>query len=251
MPGTAAISADTSRRVPPSQVGWARMAAATRASAVSAGAVAMREKARARPVRVSANSGAPHPSTPTAAICSPATSATVSCSTFCSGWSALGVGLDRPVVRHTGGEHGRVLARAVHRDRARWPGRPGRRRPSPGRRPDSRAASAGPTRRDRRSARMRRTPSMWNASPEWLAHASASSSPSRSAPPATCRPPGWACSTSAGRPDDRGRRSARARCRRRRGRRPNPGGSPRRSRCGRPRRGVRTGDVCVCGTPRP
>ena len=166
------------------------MAAATRASAVSAGAVAMREKARA-----SAGQGQREQ----------------------RGSAPVDADGRDLLAGHVGdgGAHGllqgmvglEVGRRAASRSPRRWPawrhacpssssrpgwvdGRPGRRRASPGRRPDSRAVSAGPTRRGRRWRGCAVRHRCGTASPEWLAHASASSSPSRSSP-ARNMPTAW------------------------------------------------------------
>ena len=63
--------------VPEVQSRYARMASATRRGADPGSARTMVRKARARPVRDSANSGAPQPSTPTAATGSPDRCSTV------------------------------------------------------------------------------------------------------------------------------------------------------------------------------
>ena len=67
--------------------------------------------------------GAPHPSTAVAATGSSARSAMVSAMSRCSGWSFVAVGAQVPAVEPAGGEHGRVLARAVLGER---PGRAAR-----------------------------------------------------------------------------------------------------------------------------
>ncbi len=74
------MSRVSSRPVPATSHGAARIAAPTRVRATVA-------NARARPVSENANSGAPQPSTAVAAIGSPVSSVTVSAIVRCSGWA--------------------------------------------------------------------------------------------------------------------------------------------------------------------
>ena len=76
-PGTDAISLFSSRVVPLVHSGNLRIASATLRSGEPGSARTRVRNARARPPRVSANRGAPHPSTPTAAIGSRASSSIV------------------------------------------------------------------------------------------------------------------------------------------------------------------------------
>ncbi len=135
-----------------------------------------------RPAR-SESSGAPQPSTATASTGSPVSSANV-------------VG-DRDLQRVVGvAGRSRCPSRWRRRSRASRRACPSSSSRSAAARPPARmyvlaglrrragspAASAAPTRPGPAPARIRRTPSMWNGSPEWDAQASASSSPSRSSP---------------------------------------------------------------------
>ena len=124
--------------VPDTHSGWRRIAPATRASGPS-GAVASRAKARASPVSEAESSGAPQPSTATAATGSPVSSAKVSAIACCSGWSGSRYVASVPAVERAGDEHRGVLARAVHRDRVLGHRRPG----SSPRAPRRRAGSPG------------------------------------------------------------------------------------------------------------
>ena len=109
---------------------------------------------------------------------SPAMRSIVAARCCCSGWSGAAVVVERPALRHAGGQHRGVLARAVHEHgRRRAPPAADERRRAPARRAASPAGCAGRARRGPRQRGSRRTPSTWcSGSPECEAAASASSS---------------------------------------------------------------------------
>ena len=171
--------ARSSRVVPETYAGWARIASAIRAAAGSSAPDpstprASRRNARASPVSDAESSGAPQPSTAVTATGSPVSSAKVGRDRLLQRVVGVEVGVGRPAVDDTGGEHRGVLARAVHQHRRRSSRRRGSPAPGPRRRAGSPAASAGRPRTGPPPARIRRTPSTWNGSPECEAQASAS-----------------------------------------------------------------------------
>src|SRR6266571_2502580 len=87
-PGSSRISRASGSPVPETSSGYPRIASATAASGVPAGAETRRRYAPASAASDIANTAAPHPSTPTAAAASPASSSTVASRVTWSGWSA-------------------------------------------------------------------------------------------------------------------------------------------------------------------
>src|SRR5215472_13927543 len=93
----------------------------------------------------------------------------------------VAVAVGGPAGRDTGGEHGRVLARAVHVHPVR--AAPLAKEVPHGVLVERQRGGHCSTSSVRPAlARILRTPVTWKSSPEWLAAASASSSPSRSSP---------------------------------------------------------------------
>ena len=114
--------ARSSRVVPETYAGWERMASAIRAAAGSSAPDpstprASRPNARASPVSDVESNGAPQPSTATTVTGSPVISANVGRDGLLQRMVGVEVGVGRPAVEDAGGEHGGVLARAVHQHR--------------------------------------------------------------------------------------------------------------------------------------
>ncbi len=128
--------------------------------------------------------GAPHPSMPVAATGSPASSASVSLISCCSGWAGSRyVARSQPFATQVASIAACLPEQFWARELAGRPSATQDRRSASSYGRSGvfcRSSSFSPA-----PSRIRRTPSRWNGSPEWLALARASSSPSRSRPART------------------------------------------------------------------
>ena len=146
-PGPRAAAAPRRAGCPTCTPGGSRMASATAALGTGGRRSPATPNARASPVSDADSSGAPQPSTATTSTGSPVSSANVSADRDLERVVGVEVGRGVPAVDHARRQHGRVLARAVHRRSTN--GRPPARiRPprGPARRSGSPAGSAAPTR---------------------------------------------------------------------------------------------------------
>lgn len=180
-PGTSRISQVSALRVPATYDGCARIASATRRSAVPGSARTKWRKERASPVRLMAISGAPQPSVPTAVTRSPDVSSTTVATSRCNGWDGSRYVSSGQPLRTQAASIAACLPEQFMVTRSRM-------------RPAARYASAS-TRSSGRSAGFSRssavspdsasifcTRARWKSSPEWLAAANASRSPDSSTP---------------------------------------------------------------------
>ena len=166
------ISRASSRPVPETSSGWARIASADESlGRPRGGRHDRRRNARASPISEMAITGAPQPSTPTAATGSPARSSTAARQAFCSGWSGRQV---VPIATSRAARQVSSMPVCLPEQFMQHPRRPAARRAAPSararlvQRQVGRAAQVRLGQPGRRPAAPAPA-STWNGSPEWLA----------------------------------------------------------------------------------